>query len=218
VLEVYDNYIWKELDKTDVAAPEVYLNAVALLLRLCVRDELEFFGDRLQKLADCLADQANWYLEWHLDVLTVWALAKTGKISKAEDLLKGLKERISRMTKKKQQIMQKGMMLAEVLYAYGRGNFRHGLELIGPNFDANDCKIIGASDEQVDVFNEVWYIMLLNSRDATRAIEVIDKQIKKRDGTAFLWRLLERGYKLAKRPEAEAANEKAKFLESAYFN
>jgi hypothetical protein len=29
-------------------------------------------------------------------------------------------------------------------------------------------KIIGASDEQVDVFNEVWYIMLLNSGDATR--------------------------------------------------
>ncbi|XP_045817307.1 tetratricopeptide repeat protein 38 isoform X1 [Trifolium pratense] len=218
VLEVYDNYIWKELDKTDAAAPEVYLNAVALLLRLCVRDELEFFGDRLHKLADCLADQANWYLEWHLDVLTVWALAKTGQISKADDLLKGLKERISRMTKKKQQIMQKGMMLAEVLYAYGRGNYKYGLELLGPDFDGNDCKIIGASDEQVDVFNEVWYIMLLNSGDATKAIEVIDKRIKKRDGTAFLWRLLERGYKLAKRPEAEIANEKAKFFESAYFN
>jgi hypothetical protein len=29
-------------------------------------------------------------------------------------------------------------------------------------------KIIGASDEQVDVFNEVWYIMLLNSGDTTR--------------------------------------------------
>lgn len=218
VLEVYDNYIWKELDKTDATVAEVYLNAVALLLRLCVRDELEFFGDRLKMLADRLADQANWYLEWHLDILTVWALAKTGQISKAEELLKGLKERISRMTKKKQQIMQKGMVLAEALYAYGRGNNKHGVELLGPDFDANDYKIIGASDEQVDVFNEVWYIMLLNNGDAIKAIEVIEKQIKKRDGTAFLWRLLERGYKLANRPEAAIANEKAKVFESAYFN
>jgi hypothetical protein len=29
-------------------------------------------------------------------------------------------------------------------------------------------KVIGASDEQVDVFNEVWYIMLLNSGDAIK--------------------------------------------------
>ncbi|AES96463.2 putative tetratricopeptide repeat protein [Medicago truncatula] len=60
VLEVYDNYIWKELDKTDATVPEVYLNAVALLLRLCVRDELEFFGDRLKMLADRLADQVSY--------------------------------------------------------------------------------------------------------------------------------------------------------------
>jgi hypothetical protein len=33
---------------------------VALLLRLCVRDELEFFGDRLKMLADRLADQVSY--------------------------------------------------------------------------------------------------------------------------------------------------------------
>lgn len=38
--------------------------------------------------------QANWYLEWHLDVLILWALANTGEISKAEDLLKGLTSRL----------------------------------------------------------------------------------------------------------------------------
>lgn len=37
--------------------------------------------------------QANWYLEWHLDVLILWALTHTGEISKAEELLKGLKSR-----------------------------------------------------------------------------------------------------------------------------
>ncbi|XP_061336972.1 uncharacterized protein LOC133284033 [Gastrolobium bilobum] len=218
VLEVYDNYIWKELDKADAANAEVYLNAVGMLLRLCVHGELDSFGDRLKMLAECLTDQASWYLEWHLDILTVWALAKTGEIPKAQDLLKGLKDRISRMTKKKQQIMQRGMMLAEALYEYGRGNERHGLDLLGPDFDANDCKMIGASDEQVDVFNEVWYSMLLNCGEATKAIEVLEKRIKKRNGIPYMWRLLERGYKLANRPEAGIANEQANTLESAYFN
>ncbi|KAE9607124.1 hypothetical protein Lal_00026131 [Lupinus albus] len=218
VLEVYDNYIWKELDKTDAARPEVYLNAVGLFLRLCVRGELDIFGDRLKILAECLIDQANWYIEWHLDVLTVWALAKTGELSKAEDLLKGLKDRISRMTKKKRQLMQRGMVLAEALYAYGSGNDGRGVELLGPDFDASDCKMIGASDEQTDVFNEVWYSMLLNTGEAEKAIEVIEKRMKKREGIPFLWRLLEKGYKLANRPETEILNQQAKTLESAYFN
>ena len=30
------------------------------------------------------------------------------------------------------------------------------------------CQIIGASDEQLDVFNEVWYSMLLNTGQVTK--------------------------------------------------
>lgn len=36
------------------------------------------------------------------------------------------------------------------------------------NVNHASVKIIGASDEQVDVFNEVWYIMLLNNGDAIK--------------------------------------------------
>ncbi|KAL5122335.1 Tetratricopeptide repeat protein 38 [Glycine soja] len=218
VLEIYDNYIWKELDRNDSMSAEVYLNAAGLLLRLYVRGELDIIGDRLKMLAECLTNQENWYMEWHFDVLIVWTLAKTGEISKAEDLLKGLKNRFLRMTKKKQQRMQRGMMLAEALYAYGIADDRRGLELLDPDFDATDYKIIGASDEQVDVFNEVWYNMLLNIGNALKAIEVLEKQIKKRDGVPYLWRLLERAYKLANKPEERIANEKATALESRYFN
>ncbi|RDX73424.1 Tetratricopeptide repeat protein 38, partial [Mucuna pruriens] len=218
VLEIYDNNIWKELDKNDCASAEVYLNAAGLLLRLYVRGELDIFGNRLKLLAELLTNEASWYIEWHLDVLIVWTLAKTGEISKAQDLLKGLKNRFLRMTKKKQQRMHTGTMLAEALYAYGRGDDRQGLELLGPDFDATDYKIIGASDEQVDVFNEIWYNMLLNSGKAFEAIEVLEKQIKKRDGIPYLWRLLERGYKLANKPEERIANEKATALENRYFN
>ncbi|KAK7407322.1 hypothetical protein VNO78_09139 [Psophocarpus tetragonolobus] len=219
ILQIYDNYIWKELDKNDTVGAEVYLNAAGLLLRLYIRGELDIISDRLKLLAECLTNQENWHIEWHFDVLIVWTLAQTGEISKAEDLLTGLKSRLLRMTKKKQERMQRGMMLAEALNAYGIGDDKHGLELLDPDFDATDYKIIGASDEQVDVFNEVWYNMLLNTGKALKVIEVLEKQIKKRDGVPYLWRLLERGYKLANKPEEERiANQKATALESRYFN
>lgn len=217
VLEIYDHCILKELERSDAACPEVYLNAVGLLLRLYVRGEIDAAGDRLKILAGCLTDEANWYIEWHFDCLILWALASTGELSKAEDLLKGLKSRFSRMSKKKQQLMHRGMLLAEALYEYGRGNDKEALQLLGPDFDANNCKVIGASDEQVDVFNEIWYSMLLNTGQAVKAIEVIEKRIKKREGVPFLWRLLERAYNLAGRKEAATIGEKARALETAYF-
>ncbi|BFG16581.1 hypothetical protein CerSpe_028550 [Prunus speciosa] len=217
ILNVYDHCIWKELENPDAACPEVYLNALGLLLRVHVRGEIDAFEDRLKTLANCVTDQANWYLEWHLDVLILWALANTGEISKAEDLLKGLQSRIAKMKKKKQQLMQRPIQLAEALYEYGRGNEKQALELLGPDFNADDCKMIGASGEQLDIFNEVWYCMLLKNGQATKAIEVIEKRIKTREGIPFLWRLLERGYKLTGREEAAIASEKAKLLETAYF-
>lgn len=36
------------------------------------------------------------------------------------------------------------------------------------NINYTPLKMIGASDEQVDVFNEVWYIMLLNIGEAQK--------------------------------------------------
>ncbi|XWS34929.1 hypothetical protein CRYUN_Cryun21dG0079600 [Craigia yunnanensis] len=218
VREVYDHCIWKELERTDAVCVEVYLNALGLLLRVYVRGELVVFEDRLKILAACLTDQANWFIEWHLDLLILWALAFNRELSKAEDLLKGLKFRLSMMSKKKQQVMKGAMLLAEAIYEYGRGNEKQALEILGPDFDAYNCKIIGASDEQLDVFNEVWYSMLLNTGQVTKAIESIEKQIQKREGAPFLWRLLEKGYSLSGRQEAATIGEKARVLEAAYFN
>ncbi|WRX15260.1 hypothetical protein QQP08_007747 [Theobroma cacao] len=208
-----------EINKQDFWAQHaVYLNALGLLLRVHVRGELDFFEDRLKILAAHLTDQANWFMEWHFDVLILWALAFTGEVAKAEDLLKGLKSRFSMMSKKKQQVMQRAMLLAEAIYEYGQGNEKQALEILGPDFDAYNCKIIGASDEQLDVFSEVWYSMLLNTGQVTKAIESIEKQIQKREGAPFLWRLLETGYTLSGRPEAATIGEKARVLEAAYFN
>ncbi|KAL4574166.1 hypothetical protein LXL04_020991 [Taraxacum kok-saghyz] len=217
VREIYDNRIWKELDRTDATPVEVYLNAIGLLLRVYVRGEIRFFDDHLKILANYLSDRAFWYLEWYLDLLILWALACTGKSTEGQDLLNGLKSKVSKMNPKKRKLMQKGLMLAEAAYEYGRGEFVRALELLGPDFDAENCKMVGASGEQLDVFNEVWYVMLLDAGQAEKAIEAIEKQLKKRDGTPFLWRLLERGYSILGKQEAETIGEKAKALETAYF-
>ncbi|KAE9459009.1 hypothetical protein C3L33_09074, partial [Rhododendron williamsianum] len=148
---------------------------------------------------------AFWYVEWHLDVLIVWALASTGAFDKGEDLLKGLKDRISKMSKKKQQRMQRGMLLAEALYQFGKGNNKEALDLLGPDFDANYCKIIGASDEQLDVFNEV----------CNRSNQDAGKEEGRR--SVHVAPIGERLFHV-REARSYSCGEKAKYLETAYFN
>ncbi|XP_050947128.1 uncharacterized protein LOC103489066 isoform X6 [Cucumis melo] len=218
ILELYDNYIWKELEKPDAMGPEVYLNALGLMLRLFVRGEFDPCEGRLKILANVLTDKANWHLEWHFDILTSWALAKAGETFAADELLGSLKSRLLKMTSKKREKMQRGVLLAEALYKYGRGDYEHALDLLGLDFDANDYKMIGASNEQLDVFNEVWYDILMNTGHTAKAIEVIEKQTKRREEVPYLWHLLERGYNKIGRPEEAAiAGDKARSLEKAHF-
>ncbi|CAN4124353.1 unnamed protein product [Withania somnifera] len=132
VRDVYDQNIWKELERIDASPAEVYLNAVGLLLRIYVRGGISVFGDRLKILADRLTDK-NFYHD-----------------------------------QEKREYMQRAMLLAEALFEYGKGENEQALELLGQTFDAIDYKIIGASDEQLDVFNEVWITMLLNTGQATK--------------------------------------------------
>ncbi|KAL6547174.1 hypothetical protein OROMI_022895 [Orobanche minor] len=227
VRNIYDEFIWKELEKSDSVPAEdnyeycprglgliaeksrvislklqiplncyehpirfVYLNAVGLLLRVYIRGEHDYFEDRLKNLAKCVTDQAFWFMEWHLDILILWALSYTREFDSAEELLEGLKSRIFMMSKKKQQVMQRGLSLAEALYKYGKGDNEQALGFLGHDFDAANYKIIGASNEQIDVFAELHIVLLLNTGEADKAIHAIEKQLKKRAGSPFLWRLL----------------------------
>ncbi|KAL2904295.1 Tetratricopeptide repeat protein 38 [Bienertia sinuspersici] len=218
VLDLYDHRIMTEPDNPDASGPEVYLNALGLLLRVYIRGEMTLFEDRLKYLAELVTNKGVWYMEWQLDLLIIWALASTDKLPAAKELLEGLKCRVSNMKDKKQKKMQRGLYLAEALFEYGRGNDEHALQLMGSkNFDACDYKAIGASDEQLDVFNEMWYSLLLNTGQAAKVIELIEKRLKSREGVPFLWRLLEKAYSMMGREEAIRAADKANHLESVYF-
>lgn len=218
VQEIYDHQMCKELEKEDAVATDVYMDALGLLLRLDTRDKQDEFLDRLKILANCLTDEGMWYQEWLFDITIIWALSKVGNTSQAHVLLEGLKSRTSKMSKKKQQLMQKAIQVAEAVYEYGKGNYKKALELLGPDFDAADYKVIGASDLQMDVFNEIWYKLLLLNGKTSSAIKVLEKRIRQRDGAPFLWRLLEKSYAMEGNTEAViTACEKAKALEASYF-
>ncbi|MQM05976.1 hypothetical protein Taro_038791 [Colocasia esculenta] len=228
VLEIYDHYIWKELEREGADCEEVYLNALGLLLRISVRRQMDSIGDRLKVVADIFTNESNWHAEWLGDLLALWALAMTEKVNKAEELLKSLKRRVCSMSKKKQCTVQRGIVervklclfscqLAEALLEYGRGSYYKVFEILGPNFDAIEFKMIGASDEQLDVFNEVWYDTLLSTGHAQEAIEAMEKRVGEREGAPFLWHLLARAYSLGGRPDASFASDKSRALEVAYF-
>ncbi|KAL0705129.1 hypothetical protein Bca4012_071554 [Brassica carinata] len=169
----------------------VYLNAIGLLLRLDVRDALKgSIGDRLKLLADRLTDQENWYMSWHLVTLIVWGLAKI-----IED--------------EQEETTSDAERLGEAVCEYAKGNYKkQALELLGSDFNAFGYKVIGASDEQIDVFNEMWCQLLLKTGQSKNAKEVIRERIKVRDGVPFMWRLLEKSYTMVGDAEAESAGER----------
>ncbi|WZZ08562.1 hypothetical protein YC2023_094483 [Brassica napus] len=235
VKEIYDNHIWKELEKEDAIPPEVYLNALGLFLRLDVRDVLDGFKDRLELLAARLTDQTAAGPSQHeigaghsqtaagpsqaaagpsqtaagpsQDAAgpsqgTIWALAKVGETSMAHELLEGLKFRLSKMNKKKQQVMQKAIQLVEAVYEYAKGNYKQALCLLGSDFNAIDYKA-----------TKMFGTALL----MCAAKEVIRKRIKVREGSPFTWRLLEKSYAMEGDAEALNAGQRAKMLESSYF-
>ncbi|CAA7388010.1 unnamed protein product [Spirodela intermedia] len=217
VIEIYDHYIWKELERNDADCEEVYVNALGLLLRVAIRGQMKCIRDRVKIVASKFMTKSHWHVEWLLDILAIWALACTKEIKKAKDLLDSMKFKVSYLNKKKQHPLQKGILLAEALFEYGIANYQNAFDMLGPNFDAIDYKMIGASDEQLDVFNEVWYTILLNAGHANKAIEAIEKKVRQREGAPFLWQLLERAYSMAGRSDAYFASSRAKALEIAYF-
>ncbi|KAM0830058.1 hypothetical protein ACQ4PT_066469 [Festuca glaucescens] len=86
VLEVYDQNIMKELDRSDSEAAEVYLNGLGLLLRLYVRGEIGPAKERLKTLLDELKNESIWHAEWLLDLLILWALSSMNESKKQQKI------------------------------------------------------------------------------------------------------------------------------------
>lgn len=217
VLHIYDSHILAPLQRENVDPSQVYLNALGLLLNIHVHGHSGIIDDRMRDLSYHLLDQSLWHQEWLLDLLAVWALTFTNKFSQADQLLEDMKCRVNEMRGKKRQSMQRVLLLAEALYHYGKSDYSQAYNILGPNFNVCECKVIGASDEQLDVFDNVWCIILLNSGHISQAIEALERKVAIRSGIPLTWRFLEKAYSREGGEPLEIAREKAKALEETYF-
>jgi hypothetical protein len=193
VVEIYDTHIWNSNDTSD--NPQDCLNALGLLLRLDVRGYQDVVTSRLAAMKTCLLDERRWYVEWLQDVLMVWGLSRGGHKAEAQRLLQNLTLRVEGMEQKNQKALQPVISLAKALNEYGVFNYRAACELLGLNFNISKYKVMGVSNEQLDVFEEVWCDALSNSGHYSPVIEVGEQRVKERSQIPFSWHVLAKAYR-----------------------
>lgn len=217
VLEIYDQHIWPAHCRDVGGYVQVLLNALGLLLRLHLRSYLNCVDERISAVTELLCDQAFWHKEWLLDLLAVWALAYVDQSNKSYSLLKQLESRVYELDGKEEESSQMCLNLAKGLYEYGRGNYEEAFAVLGP-FDIYKLKTIGASDEQLEVFEELWCIVSLRSSVPIQEVsDVLKRRTAETCGTPFTWSLMEQLHNNSGSPEkAKTAAKKAGVLKESY--
>ncbi|KAJ7521125.1 hypothetical protein O6H91_19G039100 [Diphasiastrum complanatum] len=214
VIQIYDTHIWYRFMKGIKVSPQVFINALGLLLRLNLHGFSMCLESRLADLARRLTDESTWHREWLLDLLAIWALSQSSCLGKANALLKSLNCRVDAL-EASQEVLNSILLLAEALYEYGMENYKAVCDLLGPSFNVSQLKMIGASAEQLDVFDELWCISSLHAGYNVQAIQIANHRVKERSGVPFIWRILEEAYKReGKAVDAQHAAEKAQWLEA----
>eukprot|EP00252_Welwitschia_mirabilis_P020959 TRINITY_DN5251_c0_g1_i4.p1 TRINITY_DN5251_c0_g1~~TRINITY_DN5251_c0_g1_i4.p1 ORF type:complete len:374 (-),score=71.63 TRINITY_DN5251_c0_g1_i4:124-1245(-) len=194
VLNIYDNRILVSLKRENVDASQVYLNALGLLLTLHVRRHSSIIKDKVKYLADGLVDKSLWHQEWQLDLFVVWAFSYSNKASQAEQCLDGMKRRVTHMRESKSQRFKSVLLLAESLYYYGKSDYHQAYNVLGKGFNVCDCKVMGASNEQLDVFEGARLDILIKSDHISEAIEALENSTSLHGGSTLTRCLLERAY------------------------
>lgn len=217
VLEIYDHHIWPARCRDLTGSVQVPLNALGLLLRLELRGYVNSVRTRISAMTEHLYNKTLWHKELLLDLLAVWALASMDQSTKAQSLLKMLKSRVGDFFQNEQGGLQMFVKLAEGLYEYGRGNYEAAFVALGPSFNTCKLKAIGASDEQLDVFEELWCIVSLRSGHLEEVLETLKRRTTEMSGSPFNWKLMEDFYINKGSPDkAEGAAKRARSLKGSY--
>eukprot|EP00249_Psilotum_nudum_P012520 c23829_g1_i1 orf=81-1568(+) len=217
VLFIYDNYIWNAEYQDMDGGVEACIAGLGLLLRLHLRGNQAVVDSRITKAITYLCNTSSWNKEWLLDLLVVWALAHSGHQRKADCLLKNLQNRVEEMKPNKQKPMLIAIKLAAGLCQYGNGNYKEAFYSLGSDFDVQKMKSVGASNEQLDVFEELWCVVSLRSGHLLEVSRVLEQWAIQRCRCSFTWRLMEELYSKLEVPEkAMAAGGRANSLEMAF--
>lgn len=192
VVEVYDTHIWSSNNAAD--SSQDCLNALGLLLRLDIRGHCDVVTKRLAAMQACLLDERRWYAEWLQDLLIVWGLSRGGHKAEAQRLLQALTLRVEEMEEKQRRPLQPVISLAKALDEYGVRNFGAVCELVGLDPSISKYKVMGASDEQLDVFQELWCDAYLRAGQPLPVVEVAEQRVLERSGIPFTWHVLAKAY------------------------
>ncbi|XP_073396296.1 uncharacterized protein [Physcomitrium patens] len=188
VVTIYDTHIWS----SNAAAnnSQDCLNALGLLLRLDIRGYNDIVTTKIADMQTCLLDEQRWHTEWHQDLLMVWGLSRGDHKEVARKLLQNLKLRVENMKGEQQKPLWPVISLAEALYEYGVRNFGAVCDLLGLDSNLSKYKVMGASNEQLDVFQELWCVAFLRAGNPLPVVEVAEQRVLERSGIPFTWRLL----------------------------
>ncbi|CAK9206711.1 unnamed protein product [Sphagnum troendelagicum] len=194
VLAIYDAHVW---DSNCQGDHQDCLNALGLLLRLDVRGHHSCVDARLTSMHDLLLDEASWHKEWLQDLLIVWGLSRGHNVREAGRLLQTLTLKVQELEMEQQMVLECILRLAKALYEYGTSNYKAVCQLLGPVSNCSKFKVMGASDEQLDVIEELWCIAHLRAGQPLSVAQVAERRVLERSKVPFSWRILEEAYSAA---------------------
>ncbi|KAL2643537.1 hypothetical protein R1flu_011124 [Riccia fluitans] len=211
VLSLYDEHIWGTQQESK--SPQKCINALGLLLRLETRLQRSIIDSRILQVVSALKEPAFRHQELLLHVLSVWAFSRADQFKEASEMLNNVKCRARAVEGLKQETLHCVTSLAVAMYNYGRENFVAVADALGPSFSISNMKALGASNEQLEVFDDVWCIAFVRAGRAQEVVEVAQRCTREREWSPFSSRILEEAYaKSGRSIDAHFAGSKAMAL------
>eukprot|EP00850_Spirogloea_muscicola_P003600 SM000014S00388 [mRNA] locus=s14:1053830:1057919:- [translate_table: standard] len=178
------------------------LNALGLLMRLDLRGHDACVDERIAGVTAHVFDQARveahicspevgaLHSQWHgdllLDLLMAWALSrKADSANPAAAFMRSTEARVESMPNVRRAIMRGCYLpVAKAMQAFAREQYTDACQAFGDGFLARCLKPIGASNEQLDVFEEVHCLALLRSGRPGLADELLQQRAAKHGSVA----------------------------------
>ncbi|OAE29328.1 hypothetical protein AXG93_3102s1550 [Marchantia polymorpha subsp. ruderalis] len=185
-----------------------YINALGLLLRMEIRVDSSIVQERILQVVSSLKERAFEHQELLLDLLAIWAFGRADQPEEAIEMAESVKSK------------NLAPNSVDVLLApQCRVLINHSLTVSRCSWQqpcASAEGVLGASNEQLDVFEDLWCISSLRAGHVTQVVEVAERLTREKPGISFAWRVLEEAYsKSGQAPEAIFAGSRARVLELA---
>jgi len=166
VLSLYDDRIWGRANKT---SPKDQVGAIATLLRLDLQGVDT--GSRWQDLSSYLWPRIHEHALPFQDLHYVYALARTGQPTLADEMLQSMQEYAQTVRSPQQQVWADiAVPVAQGLMAYARGDWQNAVQILEAQL--LNLQQLGGSHTQRALFREI-YTNAFHRRQKRRHLTVV---------------------------------------------